>query len=97
VYAEPRSEPVTDLNVMTRRGRFVARLTRCRVTAPTQVRLEADATLVLALTPLALRAASIDANLSALDAARFGARTETLTVQWAVAAAAFWLIEIRTA
>jgi environmental stress-induced protein Ves len=97
VYAEPRSEPVTDLNVMTRRGRFKARLTRCRVTAPTQVGLEADATLVLALTPLNLRAASIDANLSALDAARFGAGTETLTVQWPVAAAAFWLIEIRAA
>ena len=28
VYAEPRSEPVTDLNVITRRGRFAARLTR---------------------------------------------------------------------
>jgi uncharacterized protein len=97
VHAEPRSEPVTDLNVMTRRGRFVARLTRCRVTAPTQVRLEVDATLVLALTPLTLRAASIDANLSALDAARFGANTEILTVQSAAAAAAFWLIEILTA
>jgi uncharacterized protein len=97
VHAEPRSEPVTDLNVMTRRGRFVARVTRCRVTAPTQVRLEADATLVLALTPLTLRAASIDGNLSALDAARFGANTETLTVQAAAAAAAFWLIEILTA
>jgi hypothetical protein len=97
VHAEPRSEPVTDLNVMTRRGRFVARLTRCRVTASTQVRPEADATLVLALTPLTLRAADIDANLSALDAARFDANTETLTVQSAAAAAAFWLIEIRTA
>ena len=41
--------------------------------------------------------ADIDANLSALDAARFDANTETLTVQSAAAAAAFWLIEIRPA
>jgi environmental stress-induced protein Ves len=97
VYAEPHRESATDLNVMTRRGRFMARLTRCRVAAATQVRLEADTTLLLALAPLTLCAAGIDANLSALDAARFHANTETLTVQSPAAGAAFWLIEIRTA
>lgn len=97
VYAEPRSEPVTDLNVMTRRGRCVARLTRCQITAPTQVSFEGDVTLVLALRPLTLRAAGIDANLAVLDAARFGADSGTLTVQAAAGTAAFWLIEIRTA
>jgi len=96
VYAEPRPEPVTDLNVMTRRGRFVASLTRCRV-AQTRVRLEAETTLLLALAPLTLRAASIDANLSALDAARFSANAETLLMDSAAADAAFWLIEIRSA
>ena len=96
VCAEPRPGPVTDLNVMTRRGRFVARLTRCRV-AQTRVRLEAEITLLLALAPLTLRAASIDANLSALDAARFSANAETLRMDSAAADAAFWLIEIRSA
>lgn len=97
VYAEPRSEPVTDLNVMTRRGRFMARLTRCRVAAQTQVSLEAETTLILALAELTLRIAGIDARLSVLDAARFSAGTEILMVHSASADAAFWLIEIRTA
>jgi len=96
VCAEPRPEPVTDLNVMTRRGRFVARLACCRVTQM-RVRLEAETTLLLALAPLTLRAASIDANLSALDAARLSANASTLLVDSAAADAAFWLIEIRSA
>jgi uncharacterized protein len=94
VYAEPRPEPVTDLNVMTRRGRFMARLTRCSVVASTQVRLEADTTLLLALAPLTVRAANIDARLSVLDAARFSARTGTLMVHSAASDSAFWLIEL---
>lgn len=97
VYAEPRPEPVTDLNVMTRRGRFMARLTRCSVTVSTQVRLEADTTLLFALAQLTLRAASIDASLSALDAVRFSANTGTLMVHSAAADGAFWLIEMRSA
>jgi len=97
VYAEPHAEPATDLNVMTRRGRFTARLTCCSVAAPTLIRLTADTTLLLALAKLGLRAASIDANLSALDAARFSASAETVTVHSAAAGAAYWLVEIRTA
>jgi environmental stress-induced protein Ves len=97
VYAEPHAEPATDLNVMTRRGRFTARLTRCSVATATQVRLEADTTLLLALAPLTLFATSIDANLSALDAARFSANAQTLTVRPVAADAACWLIEIRAA
>jgi environmental stress-induced protein Ves len=101
VYAEPHAGPdagpVTDLNVMTRRGRCEARLTRCSVAAYREISLEADATLLLALTQLTLRAASLDANLSALDAARLSTNTEILTVHAAAAGAAFWLIEIRTA
>jgi uncharacterized protein len=93
VSAEPLQSPVTDLNVMTRRGRCVARLRRCSLPASTQVRLEADTTLILALTQLTLRAASLDARLSALDAARFAACAESLTVEGD--AAGFWLIEIR--
>jgi len=97
VYAEPHAEPATDLNVMTRRGGFTARLTRCSVAAATQVRLEADTMLLLALAPLTLCAAGIDASLSALDAARFSASAETLTVRSLAAGGAFWVIEIRTA
>jgi uncharacterized protein len=97
VYAEPRPEPVTDLNVMTRRGRFMARLTRSRVAAQTQVSLEADTTLILALAELTLHIADIDAKLSVLDAARFSAGTEILMVHSASPDAAFWLVEIRTA
>jgi environmental stress-induced protein Ves len=97
VYAGPHAEPATDLNVMTRRGRFMARLTRCSVAASTQVGLEADTTLLLALAPLTLCAASVAANLSALDAARFPASAETLIVHSPAAGGAFWLIEIRTA
>jgi environmental stress-induced protein Ves len=97
VYAEPRPEPVTDLNVMTRRGRFTARLTRCSAAASMQVRLAADTTLLLALAPLTLRAVSIDATLSAFDAARFSARTGTLMVHSAASDSAFWLIELRLA
>jgi hypothetical protein len=75
----------------------MARLTHCSVAAATQVRLEANTTLLLALAPLTLCAASIEANLSALDAARFHANAQTLIVQSPAAGAAFWLIEIRTA
>jgi len=97
VYAEPRREPVTDLNVMTRRGHFLARLRRCSAAESIELRLEADTTLLLALAPLALRAPSIEAKLAALDAARFSASAQTLTVHPAAAGAAFWLIDIRAA
>ena len=95
VTAEPLQSPVTDLNVMTRRGRYVARLSRYSLPASTQIRFEADTTLILALTELTLHAASIDARLSALDAARFAASAESLTVEGSGDAAGFWLIEIR--
>jgi len=82
--AEPRQPPVTDLNVMTRRS---------RVQAAGTMRLEADTTLILALTPLTVCGTS----LAALDAARFTASPDSLTVHAADADAAFWLIEIRAA
>ena len=95
VYAEPGTEPVTDLNVMTRRGHFLARLRRCSAAECIELRLEADATLLLALTPLTLRAPSIEAKLATLDAARFSASTHPLTVHPVAAGAGFWLIDIR--
>jgi environmental stress-induced protein Ves len=97
VYAEPGTEPVTDLNVMTRRGRCVATVTRCSAAAATEVGLEADTTLLLALAQLTLRLPGMEAQLSALDAVRFSTRAETLTVHPPPAGAFFWLIEIRAA
>jgi len=97
VYAEPRTELVTDLNVMTRRGRSVARLTRCSAAVVANLRLDADTTVLLALAPLTVRAPSIEAKLAALDAARLSASAQTLTVHSAAPGAAFWLIDIRTA
>lgn len=97
VHAEPRAEPVTDLNVMTRRGRFLARMTRRSVAEATELRLEAHTTLLLALAPLTVRAPSIEAALAALDAAQLSAGAQTLTVHPAAAGAAFWLIDIRAA
>jgi environmental stress-induced protein Ves len=94
VYAEPRQEPVTDLNVMTRRGRFVARLTRRGAQGSTEVRLAADTTLLLALAPLTLQAPGISASLAALDAVQFSDSAQILAVQPAAASADFWLIEI---
>jgi len=78
-------------------GRGAVSLSPESVAAPTLIRLTADTTLLLALAKLGLRAASIDANLSALDAARFSASAETVTVHSAAAGAAYWLVEIRTA
>jgi uncharacterized protein len=96
-FAEPREPPVTDLNVMTRRGRCSARLVRCSVPAAALVRLEAETTLILALAQLTVRGTRLTASLAALDAARFTAGAEPVTVQAAGADAAFWLIEIRAA
>jgi uncharacterized protein len=90
-FAEPRQPPVADLNVMTRRSRFEARLLRCRVHAAGTVRLEAETTLILAVTQLTV----CGTPLAALDAARFNASAESLTVQAADHDAAYWLIEIR--
>ena len=90
-FAEPRQPPVADLNVMTRRSRFGARMLRCSVHAAGTVRMEAETTLILALTQLTVGGAP----LAALDAAQFNASTESLTVQAADHEAAYWLIEFR--
>jgi environmental stress-induced protein Ves len=92
--AEPVELPVTDLNVMTRRGRFFARLRRGSVPSESVVRLETDTTLIVALGALVVRAAHIECSLSALDAARFSTSGEPVTLRAAGPVAVFWLIEI---
>jgi environmental stress-induced protein Ves len=56
--------PITDLNVMTRRGRMTHTVKRLLVSAPLKIRTEADATLILCL----------DGEVTVADAApvRFG-------------------------
>jgi len=96
--AEPVQSPVIDLNVMTRRGEFVARLRRCRASASAMLPLEAATTLVLALAPLTLHAAGLKGSLSALDAAHLSLdRRASSSVSIEGAALDFWLIEIGAA
>ena len=92
--AEPQQLPVTDLNVMTRRGHFFAQMRRCSTPAEALVRLETDTTLIVALTPLVVRGAGIECSLSALDAARFPASGQAVSLCAAGPVALFWLIEI---
>jgi hypothetical protein len=95
-YAEPLETRVSDLNVMTRRGRCAAQLRRCRAQTSLVLPLEADTTLLLALAPLSARAGSFRASLAPLDAVRFGAEPQgSVTAARAGAALDFWLIEIR--
>ncbi len=96
--AEPVQSPVHDLNVMTRRGRFVATLRRCTVASCTTLRLEADTALLLALAPLTVHAPSITASLGALDVLwSSGDEDHPSSVSGGAADAGFWLIEIRRA
>ena len=96
--AEPVQAPVIDLNVMTRRREFVARLRRCRASAAATLPLEADTTLILALVPLGVRAPCTQGSLSALDAAYLPLdRSNPREVSIEGAVLDFWLIEIGVA
>ena len=94
-YAQPSRAPVTDLNVMTRRGRCSARLTRRTASTPVQLRLEAATTLIVALSPLILCADGTHWDLSRLDAARVeGALQCEVAALEAGPGARFYLAEI---
>ena len=72
------------------------RLRRCRAETSLVVPLEADMTLLLALAPLSVHAASLAASLGPLDAVRFAAQPGGgVAAASAGAALDFWLIEIR--
>jgi environmental stress-induced protein Ves len=93
--AAPVQSPVRDLNVMTRRGRFMARLMRRSAAGATTTKLEAPTTLIVALGPLRLRAPEDTATLAALDAARFSADRHTpINVSIEGDCLEFWLIEL---
>jgi uncharacterized protein len=67
VSAEPLNGNVTDLNVMTRRGRCQARLRR--IALDCSLKLPAGTTLVIAVAPVTLQADTKWYPLDALDAA----------------------------
>jgi environmental stress-induced protein Ves len=98
VSSEPLQSPVLDLNVMTRRAAFAARLRRCRARSTATVGLEADSTLLLALAPLTLHAPCLHETLGSLDAVHLSRERHTrVEVPIEGAALDFWLIEISAA
>ena len=89
---EPQGGPVNDLNVMTRRSRCAARLTR--VCAPQSVlEPQLDTTLLVALTELRVFCERVELSLASLDALRIG-RAVRCTITASCGPAAFHLIEI---
>jgi environmental stress-induced protein Ves len=93
VHATPTGA-VTDLNVMTRRGRCSARLTRRTAAKPGPLTLEAATTLIVALSPLVLRADGRHWDLSRLDAARIEGALPCEVASREAGQGAFYLAEI---
>ena len=90
VFAQPLAGPVTDLNVMTRRARCAADLTRFSVREPVRFESPAGTSLLLvALCQLLLREEAGNVHLAPLDAVLLG--TGGVTIE---APAAFWLARI---
>jgi environmental stress-induced protein Ves len=95
VSARPLGGPVTDLNVMTRIGRYAARLELRRAEAGALEAL-APVCLLIALSELRLSAGGEELRLARLDALRVAAGA-SLRFGALQAADDFWWIEIRTA
>ena len=93
-FAEPLGAAVTDLNVMTRRSRCAARLTRLHA-AQMVLDPQADTTLLVALTALLVRREEAELSLAPLDALRIG-RGGRCTITAPSGSPAFHLIEIQT-
>ncbi len=93
VFAEPLGAPVTDLNVMTRRSRCAARLTRRPAQESVMLEGRADTTLLVALADLVVRREGAELSLAALDALKIG-RGSGCTITARSGSAAFHLIEI---
>ena len=94
VYARPIAGTVTDLNVMTRRGRFTSALTLHEARSALALAPVATTTLVLALRQLTIRGVAGEWQLSRLDAAHCEAGTP-FTVVPQTEPARFYLIEMR--
>jgi environmental stress-induced protein Ves len=94
VHAHPIDGAVTDLNVMTRRGRFRSTLSVREVRAPLALAAPAPTTLVLALSPLTVRSAGSEWHLGRLDAVRCDGDA-ALGIAPREAAARCYVIELR--
>jgi uncharacterized protein len=94
VLAEPEAEVATDLNVMTRRGRFSAQMRRHELTTGAVALATEATTLIVARTALRLRALSEEWILGPEDAALI---EEPLHCELLAAgrAGAYFLIEFR--
>lgn len=94
VIAQAPREPVTDLNLMTRRSRCTGRLAR-RTTATAEVRApSARTTVLIALGELRLAAGSAHWQLGALDAALIAPSTPCELSSAAAEAAGYYFAEI---
>jgi environmental stress-induced protein Ves len=92
--AEPRGGIVVDLNVMARRGRYVAAVRRLNASASTPLNLEADATLIFALQEVRVSTDGGTFRLSRADAARFSGPARC-ALSGAAGAAQCYVIEIQ--
>ena len=93
VFAEPLGGSVTDLNVMTRRSRCRASLTRQCAAQSERLEPRADTTLLVALVDLLVCRGNDQLALTRLDALRFG-RGPACTITGRLGPAVFHLIEI---
>ena len=93
VSADPLDGSVTDLNVMTRRARCRARLTRQTIEESASLEARSETTLLLALSDLIVRHDDVELCLSRLDALRI-ARGAGCTITGRSGPAAFHLMEI---
>ena len=93
VFAEPCGGPVTDLNIMTRRGRFDSQLTFSTAREPRELNAHAGATLILALSDLVVGCPTGPLSLSSLDAVLIEGESHCAIAPRS-GAATFWLVEI---
>ena len=94
--AEPHGRIVVDLNVMARRGRYVAAVRHLSPSASTPLNLEADTTLIFALQEVRVSADGGTFRLSRADAARFPGPAHC-ALSGAAGAAQCYVIEIQRA
>lgn len=94
VFATPLGAMVTDLNVMTRRGRCTAAVTRCAAVESMVLEARSGTTLLIARSSLYVSAGRQEFELARLDALVLGGTPLPALVR-AAHPAAFDLVEIR--
>ena len=92
-FAAPVGGPVTDLNLMMRRGRFDCRFERRLASAPLRLTPRSGTRVIVALSELIVRCAAEEADLAKLDALLIEGESRCEVIAQA-AAASFYLIEI---